>query len=75
MCELLALNFNKEINPVFSFVGLLSESDYHCHGWGLAYYPDNGKSAAVFKEPLAGCDSELAPFLASYRQMRSKTFI
>lgn len=75
MCELLALNFNRQINPVFSFVGLLSESTYHADGWGLAYYPDNGLSAAVFKEAIAGYESELASFLASYRAMKSRIFL
>lgn len=75
MCELLALNFNREISPVFSFVGLLNESYHHCHGWGLSYYPDDGPSAAVFKEAIAGYESELASFLTSYREMKSHTFI
>lgn len=74
MCELLALNFNQPINPTFSFLGLLAESDYHAHGWGLSYYPDDGNSAAIFKEAVSGRDSQLAQFLTQY-EMSSKIFI
>jgi len=75
VCELLGLNFNRQINPVFSFIGLMSESHFHSDGWGLAYYPDKSSTAAVFKEPVAGCDSKLAAFIANYQEMKSKIFL
>ncbi|WP_051284141.1 class II glutamine amidotransferase [Desulforegula conservatrix] len=75
MCELLGMSFNKPIRPRFAFAGLKSNSDYHCDGWGLAYYPESSKSAVIFKEPIAACDSQLASFLLNYDQIKSNTFI
>lgn len=74
MCELLALNFNKPIQPKFSFPALLSGCDWNPDGWGVGYHPD-GKGAVVFKEPVPGNDSELAAFLQHYHLLKSQTFI
>ena len=75
MCELLGLSFNQTINPSFSFEGLLAGSDINPHGWGLGFYSDNCRSAMLFKEPMIGCCSQLAEFLFSYRELRSRTFL
>lgn len=75
MCELLALSFNQEIRPSFSFSGLLMGSEYHADGWGIGYFPEQSNSAMVFKQPVTGQYSELAEFLFTYRGLRSKTFV
>jgi len=71
----LGMTFNQQIRPSFSFSGLLAGSNYNCHGWGLCCYPDNGKSAMLFKEHVNGEYSQLAEFLLDYRGLKSKTFI
>ena len=75
MCQLLGLSFNQEINPGIPFRVLMSRSLAHPDGWGLAAYPDESGSAVVFKEPIPGYDSQLAQFLCSYRELKSKIFI
>ncbi|MBM9514692.1 class II glutamine amidotransferase [Desulfogranum marinum] len=74
MCELLALNFNKPIQPKFSFPSLLLGCDWNPDGWGIGYHPD-GKGAVVFKEPVPGNESELAAFLQHSHLLKSETFI
>jgi len=75
MCELLGLTFNKQINPTFSFAGLLSGSDKNPEGWGIGYYPENGATASIFKEAVTGNESHLAQYLQSYRNLSSKIII
>ena len=66
MCQLLGLSFNKEIQPANYLSALISNSHLHPDGWGVAYYPDGSSSATVFKEPVPGYKSQLAPFLYKY---------
>jgi len=75
VCELLALSFNQQIKPSFSFSGLLMGTEYNADGWGVGYYANDSNSATVFKEPVTGQYSQLAEFLFNYRKLRSKTFI
>ena len=75
MCELLGLSFNKQINPTFSFAGLLSGSDQNPEGWGIGYYHEYGATASIFKEAVTGTESHLAQFLQLYPSLCSQIFI
>jgi predicted glutamine amidotransferase len=75
MCELLGINFNSAVRPIFSFPGLMEGSWYNRDGWGLAYYPHNSKTAQVFKEPAIGITSELVAFLQNYEGLWANLFI
>lgn len=75
MCQLLGMSFSQEIQPVTQFRTLISRSLLHPDGWGLAYYPSNSKDPALFKEPIPGCDSQLAYFLCTYSKLKAKTII
>ena len=72
MCELLGLAFNRQINPTFSFAGLLSGSDKNPEGWGIGFYPEHGSTASIFKEAITGTDSHLAQYLQSYPNLSSQ---
>lgn len=73
MCELLALSFNQQVSPKFSFKGFRNRGDYNPDGWGLAFYPD--ESVQVIKEPIKAGISHLSEFLMSYPEIKSKIII
>lgn len=75
MCQLLGLSFNQHITPGFYFSALISRSRWNPDGWGLACYPNESKSAVVFKEPIPGYKSRLTRFLCGYQELRSKIFV
>ena len=75
MCELLGLSFSECISPTFSFAGLLKGSPLNPDGWGVSFYPNESKSATIFKEPITANSSQLAKFLFSYSNLRSKLFL
>jgi len=67
MCELLGMECNVPTDIVFSFSGLRrrgGRTGPHADGWGLAFY--EGRSARVFLEPAAACESPLARFLSDH---------
>lgn len=75
MCQLLGLSFSQEITLGQYFPVILSRSTLHPHGWGIAYHPRGSTSAVVYKEPIAGSESELARFLCRYNAIKSNIFI
>jgi glutamine amidotransferase len=75
MCELLGLAFNRQINPTFSFAGLLSGSENNPEGWGIGYYPEHGSTASIFKEAITGTESHLAQYLQNYPRLNSQIII
>jgi predicted glutamine amidotransferase len=75
MCQLLGLSFNKDIHPGNYFSAFISKSRWNPDGWGLACYPEESRSAVVFKEPIPGYKSRLSHFLCGYHELKSKIFI
>ncbi|AFH48941.1 Glutamine amidotransferase [Ignavibacterium album JCM 16511] len=73
MCELLGLNFNREVVSDFSFSGFSKRGKDNPDGWGLAYY--NGDKAEVIKEASDASQSILADSVRSNEFIRSKIFI
>ena len=73
MCELLGLNFNRDVHCSLSFRGFRHGGDNNPHGWGVARF--SGNACQVFKEPINANHSRLAEFLRDYDQFTSKIFI
>lgn len=74
MCQLLALNFNRNVRPNISFQGFhKGGAAANPHGWGLAMY--DGKAAKIFKEPIRADNSALAEFCAKHSDIQSQIFI
>jgi len=70
MCELLAFNFNQPVTPRFTFDNFIQRSNFHPHGWGLAWFPDN--TAQIIKEANLAAHSEMANFLVNYPMSKSE---
>ena len=75
MCELLGMCFNMPVQPKISFRAFRRRGRENPDGWGIAFYPDSGNAACVFKEPLEAMSSRLSEFIAGYERVRSKIFI
>lgn len=64
MCELLAVSTSHPSRLTFSLSALSARSALPGHtrdGWGVAYF--QGADVALFREPIAASDSELARYL------------
>ncbi|MHA1709912.1 MAG: class II glutamine amidotransferase, partial [Candidatus Baldrarchaeia archaeon] len=66
MCELLGMCFNMPVQPKISFRAFRRRGRENPDGWGIAFYPDSGNAACVFKEPLEAMSSRLSEFIAGY---------
>lgn len=67
MCELLGMSANVPTDICFSFAGLVERGGRtgpHRDGWGITFY--EGKGCRSFKDPLPGCESDVAHLLKSY---------
>lgn len=73
MCELLALNFNQNIQPCFSLLGFQQRAQIHSHGWGLAWFPDG--EAQIIKEPRNAMHSPLFDAICDGSWVSSKNVI
>ena len=73
MCQLFAASFNEKLNITYSFRGFRTRGEDNPHGWGLAWYPHD--AVQIMKEPITAGESQLADFLQTYQEVRSKIFI
>lgn len=73
MCELLGLNFNRDVVSSFSFSGFRQRGKDNSDGWGLAYY--NSGKAEIIKEASDASESILADSIRYNRFIRSKIYI
>jgi len=67
MCELLGMSANTPTDICFSISGLLQrggEVGPHKDGWGIVFY--EGKGIREFRDPLPGCNSEVAKLIRRY---------
>ena len=72
MCELMALSFAEPVSADFSLREFAARGEENPDGWGLAWYPDGGRSVAVVKEPVRWNASPTAGFLASHPTLSSR---
>ena len=72
MCELLALSFAGPVSADFSLREFAARGELNPDGWGMAWYPDGGRSAALVKEPVRWNVSPTAGFLASNATLSSR---
>ena len=73
MCQLFAASFNEKLNITYSFRGFRTRGEDNPDGWGLAWYPHD--AVQIMKEPITAGESQLADFLQTYQEVRSKIFI
>ncbi len=69
----MGFSVNKDIAAHHLFSAFRSRGNANPDGWGVAFYSD--KSVTLFKEAENAAESELAEFLGSYRQLRSKLLV
>ncbi len=72
MCELMAMSFSSPVSADFSLREFAARGEENPDGWGLAWYPDGGRSAAVVKEPVKWGSSPTAGFLAANPTLSSR---
>ena len=75
MCELMALSFPEPVSADFSLREFAPRGEDNPDGWGLAWYPDGGRSAAVLKEPVKWGSSRTAGFLATNATLASRIYL
>lgn len=73
MCELLGINFEREVDVDFTIRAFALRDVVNADGWGLAWYPD--QSLALAKEPLTWRESDYAGFLQTYSHVHSRMYI
>ncbi len=73
MCELMALNFNRPVNPRISFSGFRRRGKKNPDGWGIAMYQEN--AVQIIKEAIEAGESELSLFLTGYPLLKCMTYI
>ncbi len=72
MCELMAMSFSSPVSADFSLREFAARGEENPDGWGLAWYPDGGRSVAVVKEPVKWGSSQTAGFLAANPTLSSR---
>jgi len=72
MCELMALSFSNPVSADFSLREFAARGEENPDGWGLAWYPEGGRSVAVVKEPVKWGLSQTAGFLATNPTLSSR---
>jgi len=73
MCQLLGLNFNKEVSVQLAFSGLKAGAADNPDGWGVAWYDESGTQ--IIKEARPMDRSRLAKSFLEDLGARSRIFI
>ena len=74
--EQIALSFDGQASPSIALRGQAQDQPALLPWtWGLAWYPDNQRAAAVLKDPDVPIGTPLAGFIEKYGQVRSSLFI
>jgi predicted glutamine amidotransferase len=75
--RLLAMSFDAAVSPSITLRALEGEDQKreHAYGWGFAWYPEEGPTALVVKDPTSIGENPMTKLLRDWERFQSTVFV
>ena len=70
-----ALSFDSAVSPPVTLRAVDRQRTERAYGWGFAWYPEGGPSAAIVKDPTSLGENAMTHLLSDWDRFRSTTFV